>query len=325
MILLIHTGALRVEAGLLTQGAVVALYNYMSQILIELIKLASLIISITKGVACGNRIQAVFELESGEPAKRSDKTGDPAYAMEFQHVSFRYPLAKEDALSGVSLHLRPGETLGVIGGTGSGKTTFVNLIPRFYEATEGCVLVEGKDVLSYDVDTLRRKIGVVPQRPVLFRGTVRDNLRWGKEDAGDEELMRALTIAQADALIREKEGGLGAQVEQNGKNFSGGQRQRLTIARALVRRPSILILDDSASALDFATDAALRKSIREMEDAPAIVIVSQRTSSIQHADQILVLEDGGVAGLGIHETLLETCPVYREIYDSQFKKEAPAT
>ncbi|PWM41449.1 MAG: ATP-binding protein [Clostridiales bacterium] len=325
VILLIHTGALRVEAGLLTQGAVVALYNYMSQILIELIKLASLIISITKGVACGNRIQAVFELESGEPAKRSDKTGDPAYAMEFQHVSFRYPLAKEDALSGVSLHLRPGETLGVIGGTGSGKTTFVNLIPRFYEATEGCVLVEGKDVLSYDVDTLRRKIGVVPQRPVLFRGTVRDNLRWGKEDAGDEELMRALTIAQADALIREKEGGLGAQVEQNGKNFSGGQRQRLTIARALVRRPSILILDDSASALDFATDAALRKSIREMEDAPAIVIVSQRTSSIQHADQILVLEDGGVAGLGIHETLLETCPVYREIYDSQFKKEAPAT
>lgn len=325
VILLIHTGALRVEAGLLTQGAVVALYNYMSQILIELIKLASLIISITKGVACGNRIQAVFELESGEPAKRSDKTGDPAYAMEFQHVSFRYPLAKEDALSGVSLHLRPGETLGVIGGTGSGKTTFVNLIPRFYEATEGCVLVEGKDVLSYDVDTLRRKIGVVPQRPVLFRGTVRDNLRWGKEDAGDEELMRALTIAQADALIREKEGGLGAQVEQNGKNFSGGQRQRLTIARALVRRPSILILDDSASALDFATDAALRKAIREMEDAPAIVIVSQRTSSIQHADQILVLEDGGVAGLGIHETLLETCPVYREIYDSQFKKEAPAT
>lgn len=325
VILLIHTGALRVEAGLLTQGAVVALYNYMSQILIELIKLASLIISITKGVACGNRIQAVFELESGEPAKRSDKTGDPAYAMEFQHVSFRYPLAKEDALTGVSLHLRPGETLGVIGGTGSGKTTFVNLIPRFYEATEGCVLVEGKDVLSYDVDTLRRKIGVVPQRAVLFRGTVRDNLRWGKEDAGDEELMRALTIAQADALIREKEGGLGAQVEQNGKNFSGGQRQRLTIARALVRRPSILILDDSASALDFATDAALRKAIREMEDAPAIVIVSQRTSSIQHADQILVLEDGGVAGLGIHETLLETCPVYREIYDSQFKKEAPAT
>lgn len=325
VILLIHTGAMRVEAGLLTQGAVVALYNYMSQILIELIKLASLIISITKGVACGNRIQAVFELESGEPAKRSDKTGDPAYAMEFQHVSFRYPLAKEDALTGVSLHLRPGETLGVIGGTGSGKTTFVNLIPRFYEATEGCVLVEGKDVLSYDVDTLRRKIGVVPQRAVLFRGTVRDNLRWGKEDAGDEELMRALTIAQADALIREKEGGLGAQVEQNGKNFSGGQRQRLTIARALVRRPSILILDDSASALDFATDAALRKAIREMEDAPAIVIVSQRTSSIQHADQILVLEDGGVAGLGIHETLLETCPVYREIYDSQFKKEAPAT
>lgn len=318
IILLIHVGALRVEAGVLTQGAVVALYNYMSQILVELIKLASLIISITKGVACGNRIQAVLELPAGEPVQKSSETAEGT-ALAFRHVSFRYNGAREESLSDISLTLKPGETLGVIGGTGAGKSTLVNLIPRFYEATEGTVLVGGKDVKSYPAAALRQRIGVVPQKAVLFKGTIRENLCWGNPHATEEELIAALEAAQAQELLETK--GLDAAVEQGGRNLSGGQRQRLTIARALVRKPEILILDDSASALDFATDAALRRSIQGLPWHPATVIVSQRTSSIAHADQILVLEDGKAAGLDTHQTLLETCPIYREIYESQFKKE----
>lgn len=320
VILLIYTGALQVEAGILTQGMVVALYNYMSQILVELVKLASLIISITKGVACGNRIQAVLELPAGEPAKEGASFPDAeGSALAFRNVSFRYDGAREPSLAGITLTLRPGETLGVIGGTGSGKSTLVNLIPRFYEATEGTVLVDGKDVLTYEVDALRRRIGVVPQKAVLFKGTIRDNLLWGDPEATEEQLTFALEAARAKEITDEK--GLDAPVEQGGRNLSGGQRQRLTIARALVRKPDILILDDSASALDFATDAALRKALKTLPWNPATVIVSQRTSSIAHADQILVLDDGEAVGLGTHETLLTTCPVYREIYDSQFKKE----
>ncbi len=320
VILLIHTGALQVEAGILTQGMVVALYNYMSQILVELIKLASLIISITKGVACGNRIQAVLELPTGEPQKEGASFADAeGLALAFRNVSFRYEGAREDSLTGISLTLRPGETLGVIGGTGSGKSTLIQLIPRFYEATDGSVLVDGKDVLTYDTDDLRRRIGIVPQKAVLFKGTIRENLLWGDADATEEQLNLALEAAQAKEITEEK--GLDAPVEQEGRNLSGGQRQRLTIARALVRRPGILILDDSASALDFATDAALRQALSRLPWKPATVIVSQRTSSIAHADQILVLDDGEAVGLGNHESLLESCPVYREIYDSQFKKE----
>ncbi len=320
VILLIHTGALQVEAGILTQGMVVALYNYMSQILVELIKLASLIISITKGVACGNRIQAVLELPTGEPAQEGKEFDDAAgSALAFRNVSFRYAGAREDSVSNISLTLKPGETLGVIGGTGSGKSTLIQLIPRFYTATEGTVLVDGKDAVSYEADALRKKIGIVPQKAVLFKGTIRENLLWGDPDATEEQLLSALEAAQAKEIIDEK--GLDAPIEQGGRNLSGGQRQRLTIARALVRRPDILILDDSASALDFATDAALRKALRALPWKPATVIVSQRTSSIAHADQILVLDDGEAVGLGTHETLLEACPVYREIYESQFEKE----
>ncbi len=320
VILLIHTGALQVEAGILTQGMVVALYNYMSQILVELIKLASLIISITKGVACGNRIQAVLELSTGEPAQEGKEFADAAgSALAFRNVSFRYAGARENSVSNISLTLKPGETLGVIGGTGSGKSTLIQLIPRFYTATEGTVLVDGKDAISYEADELRRKIGIVPQKAVLFKGTMRENLLWGDPDATEEQLLSALKAAQAKEITDEK--GLDAPIEQGGRNLSGGQRQRLTIARALVRRPDILILDDSASALDFATDAALRKALRTLPWKPATVIVSQRTSSIAHADQILVLEDGEAVGLGTHEALLEVCPVYREIYESQFEKE----
>ncbi|MBQ3084998.1 MAG: ABC transporter ATP-binding protein [Clostridia bacterium] len=325
IILLIYTGALQVEAGILTQGAVVALYNYMSQILVELIKLASLIISITKGVACGNRIQAILELPNGE-ADRTPQTFADAEgsALAFRKVSFRYEGAAEDSLTDISLTLQHGETLGIIGGTGSGKSTLINLIPRFYDATDGCVLVDGKDVCSYPPTDLRKKIGIVPQKAVLFKGTLRENLLQGNPHATDAELEAAIRIAQGGEILEKSELGLDQPVEQGGKNFSGGQRQRLTIARALVRKPEILILDDSASALDFATDAALRQAIRTLEERPATVIVSQRTSSIAHADKILVLEDGAAVGYGNHEALLESCPVYREIHDSQFKKEARA-
>lgn len=321
ILFLIHTGAVRVEAGIITQGAVVALYNYMSQILVELIKLANLIINITKSVACGKRIQGVLDMPAGESAETGLETGSPKYRVQFARAGIRYNEGADPALTDVSFAVLPGETVGVIGGTGSGKSTLVNLIPRFYEVTEGRVFIDGQDVKAVDPAELRQRVGVVPQKAVLFKGTIRDNLRWGNESASDEDIMQAVRIAQAEDVVVSK-GGLDALVEQGGRNLSGGQRQRLTIARALVRKPDILILDDSSSALDFATDAALRKALREMDERPTVFIVSQRTSSIQHADQIIVLDDGKAAGVGDHFGLLETCPVYREIYESQFKKEA---
>lgn len=323
ILVLVWTGAWRVEGGILTQGAVVALVNYMSQILVELIKLADLIINITKAVACGNRIQKVLEVEpSMENGSKEciEEKRTPANAVDFNHVSLTYSGAGAPSLTDIDLHVKTGQTIGIIGGTGSGKTSVVNLIPRFYDATQGNVLVFGKPVKEQDMESLRSQIAVVPQKAVLFAGTIRENMKWGKEDATDEEIMEALTIAQAAEVVQKKEGGLDAFVEQGGKNLSGGQRQRLTIARALVRKPRILILDDSASALDFATDAALRKAIREMKNAPTVFIVSQRTSSIRFADQILVLDDGKSVGVGTHDELLTTCSVYKEIYDSQYKK-----
>ena len=323
ILVLVWTGAWRVEGGILTQGAVVALVNYMSQILVELIKLADLIINITKAVACGNRIQKVLEVEpSMENGSKEciEEKRTPANAVDFNHVSLTYSGAGAPSLTDIDLHVKTGQTIGIIGGTGSGKTSVVNLIPRFYDATQGNVLVFGKPVKEQDMESLRSQIAVVPQKAVLFAGTIRENMKWGKEDATDEEIMEAITIAQAAEVVQKKEGGLDAFVEQGGKNLSGGQRQRLTIARALVRKPRILILDDSASALDFATDAALRKAIREMKNAPTVFIVSQRTSSIRFADQILVLDDGKSVGVGTHDELLTTCSVYKEIYDSQYKK-----
>ena len=323
ILVLVWTGAWRVEGGILTQGAVVALVNYMSQILVELIKLADLIINITKAVACGNRIQKVLEVEpSMENGSKEciEEKRTQANAVDFNHVSLTYSGAGAPSLTDIDLHVKTGQTIGIIGGTGSGKTSVVNLIPRFYDATQGNVLVFGKPVKEQDMESLRSQIAVVPQKAVLFAGTIRENMKWGKEDATDEEIMEAITIAQAAEVVQKKEGGLDAFVEQGGKNLSGGQRQRLTIARALVRKPRILILDDSASALDFATDAALRKAIREMKNAPTVFIVSQRTSSIRFADQILVLDDGKSVGVGTHDELLKTCSVYKEIYDSQYKK-----
>lgn len=323
ILVLVWTGAWRVEGGILTQGAVVALVNYMSQILVELIKLADLIINITKAVACGNRIQKVLEVEpSMENGSKEciEEKSIPANAVDFNNVSLTYAGAGAPSLTDIDLHVKTGQIIGIIGGTGSGKTSVVNLIPRFYDATQGNVLVFGKPVKEQDMESLRSQIAVVPQKAVLFAGTIRENMKWGKEDATDEEIMEALTIAQAAEVVQKKEGGLDAFVEQGGKNLSGGQRQRLTIARALVRKPRILILDDSASALDFATDAALRKAIREMKNAPTVFIVSQRTSSIRFADQILVLDDGKSVGVGTHGELLTTCSVYKEIYDSQYKK-----
>lgn len=323
ILVLVWTGAWRVEGGILTQGAVVALVNYMSQILVELIKLADLIINITKAVACGNRIQKVLEvepsMENGSKECVEEKNAQEN-AVDFNHVSLTYAGAGAPSLTDIDLHVKTGQTIGIIGGTGSGKTSVVNLIPRFYDATQGNVLVFGKPVKEQDMESLRSQIAIVPQKAVLFAGTIRENMKWGKEDATDEEIMEALTIAQAAEVVQKKEGGLDAFVEQGGKNLSGGQRQRLTIARALVRKPRILILDDSASALDFATDAALRKAIREMKNAPTVFIVSQRTSSIRFADQILVLDDGKSVGVGTHDELLTTCSVYKEIYDSQYKK-----
>lgn len=322
ILVLVWTGAWRVEGGILTQGAVVALVNYMSQILVELIKLADLIINITKAVACGNRIQKVLDvkpsMENGSDKEIAEKATVPA--VDFDHVSLTYAGAGAPSLTDIDLHVKTGQTVGIIGGTGSGKTSVVNLIPRFYDATEGTVRVFGKSVKDQDIESLRSQIAVVPQKAVLFAGTIRENMKWGKEDATDEEIMEALAIAQATEVVEKKEGGLDAFVEQGGKNLSGGQRQRLTIARALVRQPRILILDDSASALDFATDAALRKAIREMKNAPTVFIVSQRTSSIRFADQILVLDDGKSVGVGTHDELLASCSVYKEIYDSQYKK-----
>lgn len=322
VIWLIHTGGVQVNSGEISQGDVVALYNYMSQILVELIKLANLIISLTKCVACGNRVQSVFEIRSSQKTDSgSVQKADGDIAVEFRNVSLRYKNAGDDALTGMSFTVKKGETVGIIGGTGSGKTSLVNMIPRFYDASQGEVIIGGINVRDYPLEQLREKIGIVPQKAVLFKGTVRENMQWGKNNATDEEIMKAARTAQAAEVIESK-GGLDFQLEQGGKNLSGGQRQRFTIARALVREPEILILDDSASALDFATDAALRRSIREMESSPTVFIVSQRTSSIAHADKIIVLDDGKIVGLGRHEELLESCPVYNEIYSSQFKKEA---
>ena len=320
VVVLIHVGAIRVDNGILTQGQVVALYNYMSQILVELIKMANLIISMTKAAACGNRIQSVLEVQPSQHdgnAVAENRGG----AVEFRNVTAHYAGAGEASLENISFSAQAGQTIGIIGGTGSGKTTLINLIPRFYDAAEGCVLVDGVDVKQMRQEELRGRIGVVPQKAVLFQGTIRENLLWGREDATDAELMAALEVAQAAEVVTGKEAGLDSRVEQGGTNFSGGQRQRLTIARALVRKPEILILDDSASALDFATDASLRMAIRGMDNPPTTFIVSQRAASVRYADQILVLDDGVLAGLGTHEQLLKTCPVYQEIYYSQFPKE----
>ncbi|MBR5420406.1 MAG: ABC transporter ATP-binding protein [Lachnospiraceae bacterium] len=325
LILLIREGALAVDSGRLSRGAVVALINYMSQILVELIKLANLIVQLSRALACGGRISAVLETESS----MREGEADPARkgggeSLELKDISFRYADGAEDALRHISLRLEPGETLGIIGGTGSGKSSLVNLIPRFHDVTEGAVLVNGTDVKDYTFSSLRGRIAIVPQKSVLFSGTLRENLCWGKKDATEEELCDALRRAQAYDFVMEKEDGLDCSVSKGGTNFSGGQRQRLAIARALVRHPAILILDDSASALDYATDAALRSSIHSLPDRPTTVIVSQRTASVMRADRILVLENGEAAGLGSHEELMKDCPVYREIYLSQFGGEEDA-
>lgn len=354
-IVLLYIGAVQVDTGVLTQGEVVALVNYMSQILVELIKLANLIVTITKAIACGNRVESILEMQSSMPkemkaeglsgdgrnqAKKENVKGSWNSAgasaskgnksqtevsdmpmVQFSHVGLTYQEAGAESLSDIDFSVYKGETVGIIGGTGSGKTSLVHLIPRFYDATSGEVLIKGKNVKEYPIEELRQSVGIVMQRAVLFKGSIRENLCWGKADATEAEMYEALEIAQAREVVEGKDGKLDAFVEQGGKNFSGGQRQRLTIARALVRKPEILILDDSASALDYATDARLRKAIREMECSPTLFIVSQRTSSIQHADKIIVLDDGEIAGMGTHEQLLDTCEVYREIYESQFKKQ----
>lgn len=332
IIALIYVGAVRVDIGDLTQGQVVALINYMSQILVELVKLANLIISVTKAAACLNRVESVLAVKpdmnegdvrwksNSSEADRDLKNKIPV--VEFSHVSLTYKGTSDTSLSDINFCAKKGQTIGIIGGTGSGKSSLVNLIPRFYDATDGTVKINGRDIKEYQTENLREHIGVVLQKAVLFKGSIADNLRWGKEDATEQEMYEALDISQAREFVDTKQGGLEFQIEQGGRNLSGGQKQRMTIARALVRKPEILILDDSASALDFATDAALRKSIKEMKNQPTVFIVSQRAASIQYADQIIVLDDGAMAGIGTHEELLEDCPVYQEIYYSQFPKEA---
>ena len=323
ILVLIHTGAVRVSLGTLSQGQVVALYNYMSQILVELIKLANLIISVTKAMACFNRIQDVFHIEPSmkEGTKTVAAAGNTTPAVEFKNVSFTYAGGGDHAVENISLKAMPGQTIGIIGGTGSGKSTLVNLIPRFYDVSEGEVDIAGKNIQDYTYGSLRNTISVVPQKAQLFAGTIRDNLTFGCPDATEEQIEEALAISQAKEFVDTKEGRLDAKIEQGGKNLSGGQRQRLTLARALVPQSDILIMDDSASALDYATDARLRKAIQDMKRKPTVFIVSQRTSSIQNADMILVLDDGKIAGQGTHEQLLKSCNIYREIYETQFKKE----
>lgn len=326
-IAVIVSGGKQVYAGILTQGEVVALVNYMSQILVELIKLANLIVQVTKAVACGNRIADVLSIPSKLPEKNLKliDAKDGAPEVEFDHVCMTYEGAADETLTDISFTVKKGQTIGIIGGTGSGKSSLVNLIPRFYDATKGTIRIQGNDINDYDAVQLRDKIGVVMQKAVLFAGTIADNLRWGKNDATEEEMWKALDIAQATEVVKGKEGGLDYMIEQGGKNLSGGQKQRLTIARAVVKDPDILILDDSASALDFATDASLRAALKDMHGDKTIFIVSQRTSSIQFADNIIVLDDGQMVGFGPHEKLLETCETYKEIYDSQFKKESDMT
>lgn len=320
LVILIWTGAIQVNIGKISQGEVVALVNYMSQILVELVKLANLIITVTKAIACGNRVQSIFEMETSMVDGNGSKKEDTGYTVEFRNVSMRYKGAGADTLTGIDFKAKPGDTIGIIGGTGSGKSSVVNLIPRFYDVTEGQVMVDGMDVRDYKITDLRDKIGIVPQKAVLFAGTIRSNLAWGKEDATEEEMQQALAIAQAAEVVDKKDGKLDAEVEQGGKNFSGGQKQRLTIARALVKQPEILIMDDSSSALDYATDAKLRQAIHNMPNHPTVFIVSQRAASIMYADKIIVLDDGTVAGTGTHEELLKDCSVYQEIYYSQFKR-----
>lgn len=321
IVFLIYTGAIRVDSGDLTQGQVIALYNYMSQILIELIKLAMMIITITKALASASRISSVFDIKSSQTYGEKTEGDGGEYAVEFNGVALKYASASENSIEGITFKARRGETVGIIGGTGAGKSSIVNLIPRFYDATEGEILIDGSPIKSYTKDSLVSKIGVVPQKAVLFGGTLRDNLTFGKADATDEDIYRALRIAQAEGIIKEK-GGLDGEVEALGANFSGGQKQRLTIARALVSHPEILILDDSASALDFATDAALRSAIRDASGDMTVFIVSQRAASVMYADKIIVVDDGVTVGIGTHDELIESCQVYREIYDSQFRREA---
>ena len=320
---LIYTGAVEVNSGNLTQGEVVALYNYMSQILVELIKLANLIITITKAVASGSRINSIFNIEASLKEGALTEGVNSEFAVEFSDVSLKYSGSQEASLEKISFKIKRGDTVGIIGGTGSGKTSLVNLIPRFYDPTDGVVLIDGQDAKLYTEEALRTMIGIVPQKAVLFKGTIRDNMKIGNENATDEEILEALGIAQAKSVVEDK-GGLDAIIEQGGKNLSGGQRQRLTIARALTKKPKILILDDSASALDFATDARLRAAIKNIKDNTTVFIVSQRASSIMYADTIIVLDDGEAVGIGAHEQLLKDCAVYREIYASQFSEEEVA-
>lgn len=321
IIALIYVGAIRVDSGAISRGAVVALYNYMSQILVELIKLANLIISVTKAIACGNRIQSVLDIEPGTvPGTVTDGNENSEYSVEFDKACLSYN-GSEESLHNIDLKIPRGSSIGVIGSTGSGKTSLVNLIPRFYDVTGGCVLVDGVDVRDYDTKALRSKIGVVSQKKALFAGTVRDNIRFGKQDATDEEIWQALETAQAKQMIEDKSGQLDFVLEQEGKNLSGGQRQRMTIARALVRKPEVLILDDAASALDYATGAALNKALRNTDFAPTVITVSQRVAAIRNADTIVVLDEGEIVGVGTNDELLRSCEVYKEIFDSQLEKE----
>lgn len=321
IIALIYVGAIRVDSGAISRGAVVALYNYMSQILVELIKLANLIISVTKAIACGNRIQSVLDIEPGTvPGHVIDGNENSEYSVEFDKACLSYN-GSEESLHNIDLKIPRGSSIGVIGSTGSGKTSLVNLIPRFYDVTGGCVLVDGVDVRDYDTKALRSKIGVVSQKKALFAGTVRDNIRFGKQDATDEEIWQALETAQAKQMIEDKSGQLDFVLEQDGKNLSGGQRQRMTIARALVRKPEVLILDDAASALDYATGAALNKALRNTDFAPTVITVSQRVAAIRNADTIVVLDEGEIVGMGTNDELLRSCEVYKEIFDSQLEKE----
>ena len=321
IIALIYVGAIRVDSGAISRGAVVALYNYMSQILVELIKLANLIISVTKAIACGNRIQSVLDIEPGTvPGTVTDGNENSEYSVEFDKACLSYN-GSEESLHNIDLKIPRGSSIGVIGSTGSGKTSLVNLIPRFYDVTGGCVLVDGVDVRDYDTKALRSKIGVVSQKKALFAGTVRDNIRFGKQDATDEEIWQALETAQAKQMIEDKSGQFDFVLEQEGKNLSGGQRQRMTIARALVRKPEVLILDDAASALDYATGAALNKALRSTDFAPTVITVSQRVAAIRNADTIVVLDEGEIVGMGTNDELLRSCEVYKEIFDSQLEKE----
>ena len=327
IIALIYTGAVQVNIGNLSQGEVVAIINYMNQILVELVKLANLIVTMTKALACADRVASVFEIGAdaayvgAQNQKLADKVDKSAPFLDFKHVSLTYQGAGAPTLQDMNFTVNRGDTVGIIGGTGSGKTSLVNLIPGFYPATEGEILLEGRDIRTMSDEELRGRIGVVPQKAVLFKGTIRSNLRWGKPDATEEEMWKALELAQASEVVEGKDGKLDATVAQNGKNFSGGQRQRLTIARALVREPEILILDDSASALDYATDAKLRAALRTLEDKTTTFIVSQRASTIRHADKIIVLDDGEIAGVGTHDELLKDCTVYQEIYYSQYPEQ----